>query len=75
MTFEEVLPYLKNGKKAVRTTGWSGYEDYIFVVTNDTLAGEAINPYLMIHTKETPSLSQYMPTSCDVLANDWELVN
>ncbi|MDE7022898.1 MAG: DUF2829 domain-containing protein, partial [Ligilactobacillus sp.] len=26
-------------------------------------------------TKEEPSLSQFMPTSCDVLATDWELVD
>ncbi|WP_369351557.1 DUF2829 domain-containing protein [Ligilactobacillus agilis] len=75
MTFEEVLPKLKAGKKAVRTKGWSGFEEYIFVVSADTYQGQAVNPYLMIKTKEEPSLSQYMPTSCDVLADDWELVN
>ena len=74
MTFEEVLPELKKGKKAVRT-GWGGCEEYIFVVSGDTLNGEEINPYLMIKTKENPSLSQFMPTSCDVLANDWKLVD
>ena len=30
MTFEEVLPELKKGKKAVRTEGWGGSEEYIF---------------------------------------------
>lgn len=74
MTFEEVLPALKAGKKAVRTKGWGASEEYIFVVSDDTLAGEKINPYLMIRTKEEPALSQFMPTSCDVLADDWELV-
>ncbi|KRM51533.1 DUF2829 domain-containing protein [Ligilactobacillus araffinosus] len=74
MTFEEVLPELKKGKKAVRT-GWGGSEEYIFVVSNDTLNGESINPYLMIRTKEKPALSQFMPTSCDVLAEDWKLVD
>ena len=54
MTFEEVLPELKKGKKAVRTEGWGGSEEYIFVVDNDTLNGEKVNPYLMIRTKEEP---------------------
>lgn len=75
MTFEEVLPGLKAGKKAVRTQGWGDSEEYIFVVSGDTLNGELINPYLMIRTKEQPALSQFMPTSCDVLADDWEFVN
>ncbi len=75
MTFEEILPALKAGQKAVRTVGWGSSEEYIFVVKDDTLNGEKINPYLMIKTKEEPSLSQLMPTSCDVLATDWELVD
>ncbi|KRL86739.1 DUF2829 domain-containing protein [Ligilactobacillus apodemi] len=75
MTFEQILPALKAGKKAVRTVGWGGSEEYIFVVNDDTLHGEKINPYLMIKTKEEPALSQFMPTSCDVLADDWELVD
>lgn len=74
MTFEEILPQLKAGKKAVRTKGWGGSEEYVFVVTGDTLGEEEVNPYLMIRTKEHPALSQFMPTSCDVLADDWEIV-
>ena len=70
----KILPELKKGKKAVRTEGWGGSEEYIFVVDNDTLNGEKVNPYLMIRTKEEPSLSQFMPTSCDVLADDWKIV-
>ena len=69
MTFEEILPQLKAGKKAVRTKGWGDCEEYVFVVS-----GEEINPYLMIRTKEKPALSQFMPTSCDVLADDWKVV-
>lgn len=52
MTFEEILPALKAGQKAVRTVGWGSSEEYIFVVKDDTLNGEKINPYLMIKTKE-----------------------
>ena len=74
MTFEEILPQLKAGKKAVRTKGWGDCEEYVFVVSGDTRNGEEINPYLMIRTKENPALSQFMPTSCDVLADDWKVV-
>ena len=59
MTFEEILPQLKAGKKAVRTKGWGDCEEYVFVVSGDTLNGEEINPYLMIRTKEKPALSQF----------------
>lgn len=73
MTFEAILPALKAGKKAVRT-GWGGSELYIFEVTDDTYHGEAVNPYLLIKTEEEPSLSMFQPTSCDVLTDDWQLV-
>ena len=38
MTFEEILPQLKAGKKAVRTKGWGDCEEYVFVVSGDTLS-------------------------------------
>lgn len=74
MTFEKILPELKAGKKAVRTE-WGGSEEYIFVVSDDQRNGEAVNPYFLIRTKETPALSQFMPNSCDILADDWKLVD
>ncbi|HIW88998.1 MAG TPA: DUF2829 domain-containing protein [Candidatus Ligilactobacillus excrementipullorum] len=74
MTFEKVLPELKAGKKAVRQE-WGGSEEYIFVVNGDSYAGEEVNPYFLIRTKETPALSQFMPNSCDILADDWVLVD
>lgn len=74
MTFEKILPELKNGKKAVRQE-WGDREEYIFVVNEDSRNGEAINPYFLIRTKEKPALSQFMPDSCDILADDWKLVD
>ncbi|GBG95481.1 hypothetical protein LFYK43_19400 [Ligilactobacillus salitolerans] len=73
MTFEKVLPALKAGKKAVRSS-WSAGEEYIYVVNDDMRDGQSINPYFLIKTDEEPALSQFMPNSCDVLADDWELV-
>ena len=35
MTFEEILPALKAGQKAVRTVGWGSSEEYIFVVKDE----------------------------------------
>ena len=67
MTFEEILPQLKAGKKAVRTKGWGDCEEYVFVVSGDTLNGEEINPYLMIRTKEKPALS-HLQTACPLNA-------
>ena len=66
MTFEEILPQLKAGKKAVRTKGWGDCEEYVFVVSGDTLNGEEINPYLMIRTKEKHNL-------CRLHATSWQM--
>lgn len=73
MTFEAALPLLKKGKKLIRSN-WEGSEEYIFLVTQPDFNGEAVNPYFLIKTRETPSLSQFQPTVCDVLADDWQVV-
>ncbi|GAF41873.1 hypothetical protein FC83_GL002640 [Agrilactobacillus composti DSM 18527 = JCM 14202] len=74
MTFEEILPEIKQGKKAIRQ-GWGGSELYIFEVQQPVEAGEAVTPYFLIRTKETPALSMFQPTVCDILADDWRLVD
>lgn len=74
MTFEAILPEIKNGKKAIRQ-GWDGSELYIFEVQQPKEAGEAVTPYFLIRTKETPALSMFQPTVCDILADDWVLVD
>ncbi|MFD1319350.1 DUF2829 domain-containing protein [Loigolactobacillus zhaoyuanensis] len=73
MTFNEALPLLSSGKKVIRS-GWGGSEQYIFLVADATYQGAAINPYFLIKTDETPSLSMFQPTSCDLLATDWQIV-
>lgn len=74
MTFEAILPEIKKGKKAIRK-GWGGSELYIFEVQQPTEAGEAVTPYFLIRTEETPALSMFQPTVCDILADDWALVD
>lgn len=69
MTFEEMLPGLKAGKKMVRTN-WEGTELWVELVPATTYHGETMNPYFVIKT-EDEAFSVWEPTSCDVLATDW----
>lgn len=73
MGFDEAIKALKAGKKVVRT-GWGGPELFIEMVSGTTYKDEGISPYLLIKTTETPAYSMFQPTSCDVLADDWQLV-
>lgn len=73
MTFEEVLPQIKAGKKAICKT-WNGGEKYIFEV-NDEYNGEAVHPHFLIRTDEEPQLSVFEPNSCDILVDDWVIVD
>ena len=73
MTFEKILPILKNGGKAVRKN-WSGDEEYITIVNNQTFDGLKVTPYMLIKTS-SEGFSSFNPTVCDVLADDWVEVN
>lgn len=73
MPFEEALKELKTGKKITRSN-WTSGEVGIFIVNNPKYSGEPINPMILIETNENPKYSQFQPTSCDVLADDWKLV-
>ncbi|ALS00107.1 hypothetical protein ATZ33_01535 [Enterococcus silesiacus] len=76
MTFEEVLPLIKKGAKAVRT-GWSGFELYIELrdeigTSDGTFL--PVTPYFLIKTSDE-GYSMFSPTPCDVLAEDWKIVS
>ncbi|MDR0297085.1 MAG: DUF2829 domain-containing protein [Streptococcaceae bacterium] len=76
MTFEEILPVLKAGGKIVRK-GWGGAEN--FVIKFDTIrleTGEllSVTPYFLIDVADE-GYSMWSPTPCDVLAEDWEIVD
>lgn len=76
MKFEEILPQIKKGAKGVRT-GWSGFELYIELWKEiGTSDGEFIpvTPYFLIKTSDE-GYSMFSPTTCDILAEDWEIVN
>ena len=61
MTFEAVLPALKEGKKAVRT-GWEGTELYVQLVPEGKFEGDTLNPYFLIKTADEASACGPRPT-------------
>lgn len=72
MTFEEILPHLKAGKKIIRD-GWGGPELYVKLVEEGTHDGERLNPYMLINV-QGEGFTMFMPTVCDILADDWMMV-
>ena len=72
MTFEKILPILKQGGKAIRQQ-CNGDEEFVIVVENQTFAGVPVTPYMLIKTT-SEGYSSFAPTVCDVLADDWQVV-
>ena len=73
MTFEEILPGLKEKKKYVRT-GWGGAENYVQLFFSIEQIGVSlpVSPYFIIKVSgEGEGFSTWSPTPCDVLATDW----
>ncbi|PXY51717.1 DUF2829 domain-containing protein, partial [Virgibacillus profundi] len=50
MTFEEILPQVKAGKKVIRQ-GWGGPELYVKLVGETEHDGERLNPYFLINVE------------------------
>ncbi|MGT2771730.1 DUF2829 domain-containing protein [Streptococcus marimammalium] len=77
MTFEEILPGLKEKKKYVRK-GWGGSENYVQLFDSLEQDGQflKVTPYFLINVSgESEGFSMWSPTPCDVLATDWIEVN
>ena len=72
MTFEEILPELKKVAKIIRK-GWSGFELYVVIVSDDEFYCCPVTPYLLIKTSDE-GFSSFAPTVCDILADDWAIV-
>ncbi|MCJ0931481.1 DUF2829 domain-containing protein [Virgibacillus halodenitrificans] len=72
MTFEEILPQVKAGKKVIRQ-GWGGPELYVKLVGETEHDGERLNPYFLINV-EGEGYTMFSPTVCDILAEDWQIV-
>ncbi|HJF16664.1 MULTISPECIES: DUF2829 domain-containing protein [Globicatella] len=73
MTFEAILPELKKGAKIIRK-GWGGYEEYVKYIPETTIEGVTMTPYFVIMVKGE-GYSMFQPTVCDILAEDWMIVN
>ncbi|CCG90307.1 DUF2829 domain-containing protein [Pediococcus pentosaceus] len=73
MTFEKILPILKNNGKAIREQ-WDGDEEFILVVKDQKFNNIPITPYMLIKTT-SEGYSSFAPTVCDVLADDWKVVD
>lgn len=72
MTFEEVLPFLRNGSKAQRS-GWNGKGMWIRLVgPYSNTEGEHL-PYLQLKTA-ADEFVPWLASQTDILADDWELV-
>lgn len=72
MTFEEILPRVKQGEKVIRNN-WGGAELYVKLVGKETLDGETLNPYFVINVRGE-GYTMFTPTVCDLLAEDWSIV-
>ena len=72
MKFEEILPRLRTGEKIIRS-GWPGAELYVKLVGESKVDGEKLNPYLLINV-EGEGYTMFTPTVCDLLAEDWKIV-
>jgi hypothetical protein len=72
MTFEEILPELKAGKKIIRE-GWGGFELYVTFVEGEVYDNAPVTPYFLIKTADE-GFSSFTPTVCDILAEDWKIV-
>ncbi len=73
MNFEKALKELKSGKKIIRV-GWSGAENYVRLIRESTLDGKTLTPYFVIHV-DGEGYTMFQPTVCDLLAEDWKLVD
>lgn len=72
LTFEEILPELKKGAKIIRED-WGGFELYVTLVEGEVFDGAPVTPYFLIKTADE-GFSSFAPTVCDILAEDWKIV-
>ena len=72
LTIEEILPELKKGAKIIRE-GWGGFELYVTLVEGEVFDGAPVTPYFLIKTADE-GFSSFAPTVCDILAEDWKIV-
>lgn len=75
LTFGDALDAAKQGKKVART-GWNGKGMFVYYVPANSYPAQtdvAYNPYLAIKNVNG-SVSTWVPSINDCLAEDWETV-
>ena len=71
MTFEEILPHLKNGRKAARL-GWNGKNMYVGIQYPDKHSANT-EPYFYMRTAQGGRIPWTISHS-DALHGDWQIV-
>jgi hypothetical protein len=75
MLFEEMLPLLKSGKKAINFD-WNGSEMFIFVskMWNNTIENPIITPFIVMQTEDKRYVP-WTPSQPDLFSKNWEIMN
>ncbi len=73
LTFEEILPLIKANKKVIRT-GFTGNEKHVCLVEKAKFQDGDVLPHFLIYV-DGEGYSIYVPTICDLLAEDWKEVD
>jgi hypothetical protein len=71
MPFEEALKHIKNGQRVARS-GWNGKGMWAALQTPDPLSKMTL-PYIYMKAANG-GYAPWTPTQCDILAEDWCLV-
>ena len=69
MDFSEALKLLKQGA-TIRRASWSGHKSIMLIQPYQECL---VLPYIAISTKDN-KIGVYTATTCDILANDWEII-
>ena len=69
MDFSEALKLLKQGA-TIRRASWSGHKSIMLIQPYQT---DLVLPYIAISTKDN-KVGVYTAITCDILADDWEIV-
>ncbi len=72
MPFEEALKHIKNGHKVARN-GWNGKGMWAALQRPDSLSKMTL-PYIYMKSA-TGGYGPWTPTQCDIMADDWVIVD
>jgi hypothetical protein len=75
MLFEEMLPFLKEGKKAINLD-WNGKGMCIFVskIWNYSIENPIITPFIVMETANK-SFFPWLPSQLDMFSENWKILD